>query len=150
MKCLERYYVAYGSNLNVDEMRYRCPMAELVGTTEMKGYSLVFKGANGNAYLTIDKDENGSVPVALWKVTSYDKEMLDAYEGYPKLYHIKNVEVDGMPCFVYIMNQGYNYELPTMSYYKRCEDGYEHNGLDKAILEQALKRTISKGVIEYV
>ena len=27
----KRYYIAYGSNLNIDQMSYRCPGAKVVG-----------------------------------------------------------------------------------------------------------------------
>ena len=27
----DRYYFAYGSNMNLEQMKYRCPAAEVVG-----------------------------------------------------------------------------------------------------------------------
>ena len=30
---MKKYYIAYGSNLNVEQMRYRCPDAKIVGTS---------------------------------------------------------------------------------------------------------------------
>ena len=50
----KRYYIAYGSNLNLEQMKMRCPTAEVVGVSELKGYKLVFKGALTNAYATIE------------------------------------------------------------------------------------------------
>ena len=38
-----RYYLAYGSNLDMERMGKRCPYAVVVGTTEIKGYRLLFK-----------------------------------------------------------------------------------------------------------
>ena len=38
-----RYYLAYGSNLDMERMGKRCPYAVVVGTTEIKGYQLLFK-----------------------------------------------------------------------------------------------------------
>ena len=40
----KNYYVAYGSNLNLRQMRYRCPTAKLCGTGQLKNYELQFKG----------------------------------------------------------------------------------------------------------
>ena len=40
-----RYYLAYGSNLNVPQMRMRCPWARVVGTAELQGWRLLFKGS---------------------------------------------------------------------------------------------------------
>ncbi len=48
------YYVAYGSNMNVDQMKVRCPEAKAVGTTFLEGYRLLFRGNLGFAYLTVE------------------------------------------------------------------------------------------------
>lgn len=34
-------YFAYGSNMNLDQMAYRCPAAEAVCTAKLEGYELV-------------------------------------------------------------------------------------------------------------
>ena len=31
----KRYYIAYGSNLNILQMRWRCPSARIIGTSEL-------------------------------------------------------------------------------------------------------------------
>ena len=41
-------YFAYGSNLNFDQMAYRCPEATVVGTAKLDGYELAFR----RGYLT--------------------------------------------------------------------------------------------------
>lgn len=35
---MAKLYVAYGSNLNKEQMRYRCPAAKFVGTGIIEGY----------------------------------------------------------------------------------------------------------------
>ena len=40
----KRYYIAYGSNLNVQQMTWRCPTARIIGTSEVKDYRLMYKG----------------------------------------------------------------------------------------------------------
>ena len=41
---MKRYYIAYGSNLNVRQMKFRCPTARFVGTAVMTGdYELLYK-----------------------------------------------------------------------------------------------------------
>ena len=72
-----RYYIAYGSNLNTDQMLYRCPEAEVVGTGYISKYELLFKGSKTGAYLTIEPHPLGRVPVAVWKVTAADEKALD-------------------------------------------------------------------------
>lgn len=148
MRYLDRYYLAYGSNMNTDEMKLRCPFAKLHKVDELKDYELQFRGGNGTAYLTVEPKEGSSVYVALWKVTDHDKTMLDYYEGYHKLYHIEkiNLKFDDKtyPCFMYVMNGGYGYELPTMNYYHRCMSAYKHLGLDGNSLKHALDQAIER------
>ncbi len=38
----KRYYIAYGSNLNIRQMRMRCPSARVIGTSDIAGYELLF------------------------------------------------------------------------------------------------------------
>lgn len=40
----EIYYFAYGSNMNLDQMEYRCPDAEVVENVRLEGYRLAFCG----------------------------------------------------------------------------------------------------------
>ena len=55
---MKKYYLAYGSNLNVQQMKYRCPDAKPVGTAWIHGYQSLFKGSKTGSYLTIEKTEN--------------------------------------------------------------------------------------------
>ena len=70
----KRYYIAYGSNLNIQQMRFRCPYARIIGTSEIPDYRLLFKGSQSGAYLTIEPCEGGRVPVAVWEVTADDEK----------------------------------------------------------------------------
>ena len=45
----KKEYFAYGSNLNFDQMAYRCPEATVVGTAKLDGYELAFR----RGYLTV-------------------------------------------------------------------------------------------------
>ena len=38
----ESYYFAYGSNMNLDQMAYRCPAASVVENVRLEGYRLTF------------------------------------------------------------------------------------------------------------
>ena len=62
----KRYYIAYGSNLNIRQMRMRCPHATILGTANLKGWELLFKGSKTGSYLTIEECESGTVPVVIW------------------------------------------------------------------------------------
>ena len=37
-------YAAYGSNINLEQMAYRCPNSKVAGTAMLKGYELEFRG----------------------------------------------------------------------------------------------------------
>ena len=58
-------YFAYGSNLNFEQMAYRCPEATAVGTAKLEGYELAFR----RGYLTILPKEDASVEGLIWSVT---------------------------------------------------------------------------------
>ena len=79
----KRYYIAYGSNLNIYQMRFRCPNARIIGTSVVPDYELLFKGSKTGSYLTIEPKKGSSVPVAVWETTDQDELALDCYEGYP-------------------------------------------------------------------
>jgi len=72
-------YLAYGSNLHIEHMQQRCPTAEVLGTSTLHGYRLVFNGV-----ATIEPDPDRSVPVLLWDIKPADEIPLDRYEGYPQ------------------------------------------------------------------
>ena len=66
----KKYYLAYGSNLNIVQMKHRCPDAKPVGTAVIRDYELLFKGSKTGAYLTIEPQKSAYVPVGVWEVTA--------------------------------------------------------------------------------
>ena len=148
-----KYYLAYGSNLNRTQMKFRCPHALAVGTAEIPGYRLLYKGSLSGSYLTIEKAEGHSVPVGVWKVDRRDEENLDRYEGYPSFYYKKNMvlevtlgsgEKKFLDCFVYIMHEYRPFGLPDGYYVEKCREGYRDFGFDEAVLDKALDDTSSE------
>lgn len=143
----KRYYLAYGSNTNIEQMRYRCPTARIIGTAEIKDYELLFKGSKTGAYLTIEPKQGSSVPVAVWDVTPEDEKRLDCYEGYPTFYYKKEltVTIKGIKtgklrereAFVYIMHEDRHLGVPSLMYMRVCVNGYEDFGLPTSVLEKA-------------
>ncbi len=100
--------IAYGSNLNIEEMSERCREAEIIGAGVLENYQLLFKGEEKNAYLTIEKKEGAVVPVGLWKITPSDEIALDEYEEYPLMYDkvelpVKTDSGDMIHAVAYIM-----------------------------------------------
>ena len=142
MKRQERLYIAYGSNLNLPQMAFRCPTAEVAGKSELKGYELLFRGGRRGAVATVEPRDGGSVPVLLWKIRKTDEEALDRYEGYPHFYEkqMMEVELDGKPvsAMVYVMTPGHEFGIPSDYYADVIREGYETAGFDLQSLEDAI------------
>ena len=144
---MKKYYLAYGSNLNLNQMKYRCPTAKVIGTIKLNDYRLVYKGGEDNyAYLTIEPGKESYVPLGLFEIKSRDIISLDLYEGYPNLYSKKYISIKInnkiYKALIYVMNDGFDYHLPSVQYIKTCMDGYKDFGFDINILEKAYKDTI--------
>jgi gamma-glutamylcyclotransferase (GGCT)/AIG2-like uncharacterized protein YtfP len=139
----KRLYVAYGSNLNFEQMKHRCPTAKLYDTGIIEGYELQFKGEPTCAFATIAPKENASVPVAVWEIQPRDEMALDRYEGYPSHYFKQNVPVqlggEEVGAMVYIMNLKRQFGMPSPHYYQTVLEGYHDCGLDTDVLDQAVK-----------
>ena len=123
----KRYYIAYGSNLNVRQMRWRCPDARIIGTAE--------------------RAEGYSVPVAVWEVSAADEVKLDRYEGYPAFYYKKEMTIDfagirtgrkrRRRVFVYIMHEERPVSVPSRGYVMTCLEGYHDFGFNSRVLTEA-------------
>ena len=144
----KRLYVAYGSNLNIRQMKYRCPGAKLYDTGVIEDYALQFKGQPHGAFATIAPKEGAFVPVAVWEISKQKEQALDCYEGYPSHYFKQNVSVqlDGekVDAMVYIMNLKMNFGLPSPYYYRVIQRGFEANGLPVDSLRDAWSRTVDE------
>ncbi|UZW12584.1 gamma-glutamylcyclotransferase [Clostridium pasteurianum] len=139
---MSKLYIAYGSNMNLEQMAYRCPTAKVKGAGSIIGWNLVFRGNKGNAYATIEPDGNKEVPVVIWEIESSDEKALDRYEGYPRLYRKENIkavlEGEEVEAMVYIMN-GKSIEKPSRRYYEIIRQGYIDNGIDVGVLDGFLE-----------
>ena len=138
----QRLYVAYGRNLNILQMKQRCPTAKLCGTGTVENYQLQFKGRPQSAFATISPKEGSSVPVAVWELQPRDERALDRYEGYPSHYFKQDipVQLDGKEVvgMAYIMDLEMDHGLPSLAYYQTVQEGYEDCGLDVSVLERAV------------
>ena len=144
-----RYYIAYGSNLNVARMAERCPDAEVVGTGMLKGMRLWFKGSQTGSYLTIEEENGYDVPVVVWKVSEQDECNLDLYEGFPKFYYkkdftievkdVRSGDVHLMNVFAYVMHEERKVGIPRNDYVEGCKEGYRFFGFDMKYLDEAVK-----------
>lgn len=149
-----KQYIAYGSNLNIGQMKFRCPTATITGVSEIKDYELVFRGSKTGSYLTIEPKEGGSVPVLIWDVKPDDEKSLDRYEGYPSFYGKEDmiVKVNGkeMKAMVYTMPTHHELGIPSQNYVDVVADGYEAAGFDLQILKEAIDSTMEKMKLEEI
>ena len=152
-----KYYLAYGSNLNVEQMKYRCPDAKPVAATSIPNYHLLFR----RGFLTIEPQQGSSVPVVVWKISDRDEKSLDRYEGYPKFYRKeifpillngyknmdayragkRSVQEKVGEAMVYIMNDGFPAQQPSSSYLDTVKHGYAAFNIDVNYLMNALVDT---------
>lgn len=134
-----KYYFAYGSNLNLVEMKNRCKDSIYLASTFLYDYELIF-----NKFLTIIPSKNSKVPIGIFKISENDELNLDIYEEYPSLYKkeiIKlNFNKEIIEGLIYIMNDFNKLEKPSKSYFNRCLDGYKNLNFDKIYLLDALKK----------
>ncbi len=115
MNMTGRKYIAYGSNLNREQMAQRCPDAKVVGTGEIKDYELLFRGNRNGAVATVEPKKGESVPVLIWEISPRDEVNLDRYEGYPRLYGKEILRGGGMEngekMMAYIMKRDLPWEF---------------------------------------
>lgn len=145
-------YIAYGSNLNVEQMKHRCPNARILCTGEIEDYKLLFKGSLSGNYLTIEPCKGRTVPVVVWEVTDDCEYSLDVYEGFPRFYRKEYVPIKTQggimkDAFAYIMN-GHEIGLPTERYMRTCLSGYASFDFDPEILWIAAEESNPESVQE--
>ncbi len=66
-----KYYIAYGSNLSIEQMKVRTPDAVIAGTGILKNWQLLFR-----MFATIGKCEGYSVLNAGYKRFGFDGNIL--------------------------------------------------------------------------
>lgn len=144
----EILYIAYGSNLNLSQMKHRCPTARVLGASEIQDYELVFRGSRYSAVATIEPCKGSNVPVLLWGIQPEDEKSLDRYEGYPNFYEKENMEIvlngSTVSAMVYVMTPGHELGIPSKRYKTSIEEGYMDAGFDTDILQNAVDKTIGR------
>ena len=149
-KIRARYYIAYGSNLNLEQMARRCPTAKVVGSTTLKNYRLMFRGGSHTAVATAERSQGGrSAGADLAPYSPRMRKALDVYEGWPHLYRKETlrVTVNGKRLYamIYIMNEDRRpYGAPSPQYFCTILTGYRSAGFDPQVLRQAAIRSMEE------
>ena len=140
---VNKIYAAYGSNMNLDQMTYRCPNAKVVGKGKVRNYKLTFRGIN-NGVANIERSQGRIVPIVLWEITPECEKALDQYEGYPRLYVKKDIRVvtedGGVTAMAYVMAKDYEKlpAEPTKYYLNIIWKGYVDNKIMLINLREAV------------
>ena len=159
---VETYILAYGSNLSSQRMAQRCPDMQIIGTTVIPGYRMLFKQSRTGAYATIEQDANCCVPALVYKISAEDEARLDRCEGYPRYYYkrefllpVRTLEGRKLrkrrSCIAYILHEDRLLGEPSEDYYSIVESGYQAWDFDLAVLEKALSDSIgTKAAIKWL
>jgi len=131
-----KLYFAYGSNLNMEQMKWRCPNARGIQALKLPEWRLVFRGV-------ADIEPAGKedfVLGALFEITPDCERRLDRYEGFPSLYRkelfLVDIEGETHDVMFYRMNNTY-VDVPSDHYFQSIADGYIDWGLDEKPLTAA-------------
>lgn len=118
-----KLYFAYGANLNLEGMRFRCPAAEPIDSFMLDDWRLCFSGV-----ATIKPEPGSQVAGALWSISKECEDSLDIFEGYPYLYTKVYLTQGEHTFMVYVMNED-TPAPPAKSYFETIAQGYRDWGL---------------------
>ena len=131
-------YFAYGSNLNLFQMKRRCKDSVFLKKYELKGYKLNFRSKYRAA--DIEKSKNSLVPGALFEISKSDEKKLDLYEDFPILYKKHYFIYKNKKVMTYEMVRKTPFTFPREKYLNTIIQGYRDCKLDTKFLKNALKR----------
>ena len=142
------FYISYGSNINPIQMAHLCNAPVFIGTGILHDYDMDFyattKDKNtANVYADVVKTIGAKTPVVVWHIEDKgDINSIDAFEGYPTLYHkvdfckvtldINQKEIFG---FLYQMHENRGgIAIPTAQYFNTILYGYQLFDMDLSYL----------------
>ena len=129
-------YFAYGSNLNLSQMKRRCKDSVFLKKINLENFRLTFRSRYRAA--DIEPKKNSLVPGGLFEISKSDEKKLDLYEEYPILYKKYYFILDGRKVMTYTMVKKTPFRFPTERYLNVVKRGYLDCKLDKKFLNRAL------------
>ena len=142
-------YFAYGSNLDLPQMKRRCPSSKLISKGSLSGYRLTFNRFSsgwGGGVADVIQDQGSKVWGLVFELSDTDLERLDRYEGYHKdwtnLYERWKAVIDthnGQICdvWVYTVVEKQKFVKPTPEYLQIIKDAAVKWNFPKAYLTLA-------------
>ena len=129
-------YFAYGSNLNIFQMKRRCKDSKFLKKIKLKDFRLTFRSKYRAA--DIEPKKNSIVPGALFEISKSDEKRLDLYEDYPLLYTKYYFTHYGKKVMTYTMVKKTKFTYPTERYLNVVKRGYKDCKLEKKYSLKAL------------
>ena len=129
-------YFAYGSNLNLFQMKRRCKDSIFLKNINLKDFRLTFRSKYRAA--DIEPKKNSIVPGGLFDISKSDEKKLDVYEDYPSLYRKFYFTYYGKKVMTYTMVNKTPFRFPTERYLNVVKRGYKDCGLENKYLAQGL------------
>lgn len=139
-------YFAYASNMHRAQMQRWCPASRFLKAAALSGFRFVYDGFSvtwDGAVANILPAEHEAVWGALYEITERDRLTLDAFEGYPRSYEHKEVDVADREGRVHramtYFRTGRPPGKPHPDYEKIVIDGARECGLPDEYVERALR-----------
>lgn len=148
-------YFAYGSNMDWDQMRERCPSARFVGVAKLPGHRLAFSRRSRKRNCGVAdavEDQGSDVWGVVYEIDDQDIARLDVAEGYSpgrakNAYRReeRHVFVDGakstpLSVAVYFAIPEENPSLPNEDYKSQILKGANHWHLPQEYIRDVLER----------
>ena len=127
-------YFAYGSNLDLPQMKRRCPSSKLISKGTLSGHRLTFNRFSsgwGGGVADVIQEQDSKVWGLIFEIAYSDLERLDMYEGCYKdqtsLYERWKAVIDtpdGQVCdvWVYTVVEKQKFVQPTLEYLQIIKD----------------------------
>ena len=130
-------YFAYGSNLNLFQMKRRCKDSIFLKKINLKDFRLTFRSKYRAA--DIEPKKNSIVPGALFRISRSDEKKLDVYEDFPILYKKYYFFYYRKKVMTYTMVKKSSFKFPTERYLNVVKRVYRDCKLEIKYLQKSLK-----------
>lgn len=139
-------YFAYASNMHRGQMLRWCPGSRFVKAAALAGFRFVYDGFSvtwDGAVANIIKSDAETVWGVLYEITERDRLTLDAFEGYPRDYEHRDVEVRDRDGHVHqamtYFRTGRATGPPHPDYERIVIDGAKECGLPDEYIDRVLR-----------
>lgn len=134
---MKEYFLAYGKELKTAYLHGLSRYAKVELKCLLKGYCLKFSTADGESVVTLEKRQDGTVPVIVWGI--YEKERLE--KSYPPhLWNrldlkLKSSQGD-FAVFTFVLKDG-GFAVPIGELINAMAEAYSEHGFDLSYIENA-------------